>query len=76
MYTHSSEDELVHPNRLSRNMHPMALRTFHAVTDIYKFSVIPRIVIGWNELPTSLLSSTEDADDCFARFASLIRQRD
>ena len=30
----------------------------------------------WNALPDSLISSAEDAEDCVAKFTSLVRARD
>ena len=57
-------DDLVHPDRLSPNMHQMAFQTLHT-----------RTVRDWNELPVSLLSTVEDAEDCIARFTNLIRSR-
>ena len=32
--------------------------------------------LDWNALPDSLISSAEDADDCVAKFTSLVRARD
>ena len=31
---------------------------------------------NWNALPDSLISSAEDAEDCVAKFTSLVRARD
>ena len=45
-------------------------------TDVYKGSFFPQTVRDWNALPDSLISSAEDAEDCVAKFTSLVRARD
>ena len=45
-------------------------------TDVYKSSFFPQTIRDWNVLPDSLISSAEDAEDCVAKFISLIRARD
>ena len=42
----------------------------------YKSSFFPQTVGDWNELPDSLISSTENSADCVSKFASLVRARD
>ena len=39
-------------------------------------SFFPPTIRDWNALPGSLISSTEDAEDCVAKFTSLVRARD
>ena len=51
----------------------MAFQTPIANTDVYKGSSFPQ---DWNALPDSLISSPEDAEDCVAKFTSLVRARD
>ena len=63
-------------NRRCRNQHSMAFQTPIANTDVYKDSFFPRIIKDWNALPDSLISSAEDAEDCVAKFTSLLRARD
>ena len=58
------------------NQHSMAFQTPIANTDIYKDSFFPQIIRDWNALPDSLISSAEDAEDCVAKFTSLVRARD
>ena len=47
-----------------------------ANTDVYKDSFLPQTIRDWNALPDSLISSAEDAEDCVAKFTSLVRARD
>ena len=54
----------------------MAFQTPIANTDVYKGSFFPQTIRDWNALPDSLISSAEDAEDCIAKFTSLVRARD
>ena len=45
-------------------------------TDVYKGSFFPQTIRDWNALPDSLISSAENAEDCVAKFTSLVRARD
>ena len=56
--------------------HSMAFQTPIANTDVYKGSFFPQTIRDWNALPDSLISSAEDAEDCVAKFTSLVRARD
>ena len=38
--------------------------------------IFPQTIRDWNALPDSLISSAEDAEDCVAKFTSLVRARD
>ena len=51
----------------------MKFQTPIANTDIYKGSFFPLTIRDWNALPDSLISSAEDAEDCVAKFTSLVR---
>ena len=42
----------------------------------YKGSFFPQTIRDWNALPDSLISSAEDAEDCVAKFTSLVRGKD
>ena len=64
-------DDLIPQTWRCRNQHSMAFQTSIANTDIYKGSFR-----DWNALPDSLVSSAEDAEDCVAKFTSLVRVRD
>ena len=59
-----------------RNQHSMAFQTPIANTDVYRGSFFPQTIRDWNALPDSLISSAEDAEDCVAKFTSLVRARD
>ena len=69
-------DDLIPKTRRCRNQHSMALQTPIANTDVYKGSFFPQTIRDWNALPDSLISSAEDAEDCVAKFTSLVRARD
>ena len=42
----------------------------------FKISGSAPAIRDWNVLPDSLISSAEDAEDCVAKFTSLVRARD
>ena len=69
-------DDLIPKTRHCRNWHSMAFQTPIANTDVYKGSFFPQTIRDWNALPDSLISSAEDAEDCVAKFTSLVRARD
>ena len=69
-------DDLIPKTRRCRNQHSMAFQTLIANTDVYKGSFFPQTIRDWNALPDSLISSAEDAEDCVAKFTSLVRARD
>ena len=69
-------DDLIPKTRRARNQHSMAFQTPIANTDVYECSFFLQIIRDWNALPDSLISSAEDAEDCFAKFTSLVRARD
>ena len=54
----------------------MAFQTPIANTDVYKGSFFPVTIRDWNVLPDSLILSAEAAEDCVAKFTSLVRARD
>ena len=70
-------DDLVPPSKTTlRKKHALALQKIGSRTDIYKFSFIPRTITDWNDLPASLLTSAEGAEDSISRFTTLVRSRD
>ena len=69
-------DDFIPKTRRCRNQHSMAFQTPTANTDVYKGSFFPQTIRDWNALPDSLVSSAEGAEDCVARFTSLVRARD
>ena len=68
-------DDLIPKTRRCRNQHSMAFQTPIVNTDVYKGSFFPQTIRDWNALPDSLISSAEDAEDCVAKFTSLVRAR-
>ena len=61
--------------RHGRNQHSMAFQTPIASPDIYKCNFFPQTIREWNDHPNFLISSAEDAEDCVAKFTSLVRAR-
>ena len=69
-------DDLIPKTRRRRNQHSLVFQTPIANTDVYKGSFFPQTIRDWNALPDSLISSAEDAEDCVAKFTSLVRAMD
>ena len=69
-------DDLIPKTRRFRNQHSMAVQTPIANTDVYNGSFFPQTIRDWNALSDSLCSSAADAEDCVAKFTSLVRARD
>ena len=69
-------DDLIPKTRRGRNQQSMAFQTPFANADVYKGSFFPKTIRDWNALPDSLISSAEDAEECVAKFTSLVRARD
>ena len=68
--------DLIPKTRRCINQHSMAFQIPIANTDVYKGGFFPQTIRDWNALPDSLISSAEDAEDCVAKFTSLVRARD
>ena len=68
--------DLIPKTRRCRNQHSMAFQTPIAYTDVYKGSFFHWTIRDWNPLPDSLISPAEVAEDCVAKFISLVRARD
>ena len=69
-------DDLIPKNRRCRNQHSLAFQIPSASKEAYKRSFFPQTIRDWNDLPDSLISSAEMSDDCFSKFASLVRLRE
>ena len=69
-------DDLIPKTRRAINHYSMAFQTPIANADVYKGSFFSQTIREWNALPDSLISSAEDAEDCVAKFTSLVRTRD
>ena len=69
-------DDLIPKTGRCRNQHSMAFQTHIANTYVYKGNFFPLTIRDWNALLDSLISSAEEAEDCVAKFTSLVRARD
>ena len=61
---------------LGRNQHSLAFQIPSASKDVYMYSFFPQTIRDWNDLPESLISSSELSDDSVSKFTSLVRARD
>ena len=57
-------------NRRCRNQHSMAYQNCYASKDAYKKSFSPQTIRDWNNLPHSLISTTELSDKIYFPFES------
>ena len=62
--------------RRGRNQHSLAFQIPSASKDVYQHSFFPQTIRDWNDLPESLISSSEMSDDSVSKFTSLVRARD
>ena len=69
-------DDLIPKTRRVRNQHSLAFQIPSASKDVYKYSFFPQTIRDWNDLPESLISSSELSDDSVSKFTSLVRARD
>ena len=69
-------DGLIPKTRRTRNQHSMPFQTPIANTDVSKGSFFPQTIRDWNAFPDFLILCAEDAEDCVAKFTSLVRARD
>ena len=69
-------DDLIPKTRRGRNQHSMAFQIPSASKDVYKNSFFPQTIRDWNDLPESLISSSELSDDSVSKFTYLVRARD
>ena len=69
-------DDLIPKARRGRNQHSLAFQIPSASKDAYKYSFFPQTIRDWNDLPESLISSSELSDDSVSKFTSLLRARD
>ena len=66
-------DDLIPKTRRGRSQHSKAFQTPVVNTDVYKCSFFPKTIRDWNVLSDSLILSAEDAEDCAAKFTSLMK---
>ena len=69
-------DDLIPKTRRGRNQHSLAFQIPSASKDVYQYSFFPQTIRDWNDLPESLISSSELSDDSVSKFTSLVRARD
>ena len=69
-------DDLIPKTRRGRNQHSLAFQIPSASKDVYKYSFFPQTIRDWNDLPESLIFSSELSDDSVSKSASLVRARD
>ena len=71
-------DDLIPRTRRGRNQHSLAFQIPSASKDVYKYSFFPQTIRDWNDLPESLISSSElsESDDNVSKFTSLVIARD
>ena len=69
-------DDLIPKTMPGRNQHSLAFQIPSASKDVYKYSFFPQTIRDWNDLPESLISSSEFSDDRVSKFTSLVRARD
>ena len=68
-------DDLIPKTSRGRNQHSLAFQILSASKDFYKYSFFPQTIRDWNDLPESLIFSSELSDDSVSKFASLVRAR-
>ena len=69
-------DDLIPKTRRGRNQHFLAFQIPSVSKDAFKYSFFPQTIMDWNELPESLISSSELSDDSVSKFTCLVRARD
>ena len=69
-------DDLIPKTRRGRNQHSLAFQIPSASKDVYQHRFFPQTIRDWNDLPESLISSSELSDDSVSKFTSLVRARD
>ena len=52
-------DDLIPKTRRGRNQHSLTFQIPSASKDVYKYSFFPQTIRDWNDLPESLISSSE-----------------
>ena len=69
-------DDLIPKTRRGRNQHSFVFQIPSVSKDVYKYSFFPPTIRDWNDLPESLISSSELSDDSVSKFTSLVRAMD
>ena len=61
---------------IPKTQHSLAFQIPSASKDVYMYSFFPQTVRDSNDIPGSLISSSELSDDSVSKFTSLVRARD
>ena len=69
-------EDLIPKTRRGRNQHSLAFQIPSVRKDVCKYSFFPQTIRDWNDLPDSLISSSELSDDSVSKFTSLVRAWD
>ena len=72
-------DDLIPKTRRGRKQHSLAFQILQipsASKDVYQYNFFPQTIRDWNDLPESLISSSELSDDSVSKFTSLVRARE
>ena len=69
-------NDLVPPNRRTRNNQSLAFQTPLAWTGTYKSSFFPHPIRDWNSLTDSLIAASESAEDSVTKFTALVSASD
>ena len=69
-------DDLIPNTRHGRNQHSLAFQIPSASKDVHQYSFFPQTIRDWNDLPESLISSSELSDEGVSKLTSLVRARD
>ena len=72
-------NDLIPKTRHGRNHHSLAFQIPSASKDVYnllRYSFFPQTIRDCNDVPESLISSSELSDDSVSKFTSLVRARD
>ena len=69
-------DDLIPKTRRGKNQHFLAFQIHSASKDVFKYRFFPQTIRDWNDLPESLISSSELSDKSVSKFTSLVRARD
>ena len=68
-------DDLIPKTRRGRNP-LLGLSDPSASKDVYQYSFFPQTIRDWNDLPESLISSSELSDNSVSKFTFFVRARD
>ena len=68
-------DYLIPKTRRGRNQYSLAFQIPSARKDVYKCNFFPQTIRDLNDLPDSLISSSELSADSVSKFISLMRAR-